>query len=377
MKTEMPWKEKDRYVEYHDGKKQFKVLFIMYADFENILKPMEKNSKGRVNKHVFSEFCMYTKFAYASVLDSLKAYRRKDCVEQFVEHIEAEVKFLYTMYPQHSMIPLTKVLKKEYEEASTCHICMKPFYDPEKNWKVHDHCHYTGLYRGAAHNNCNLKYKILKHISIVFYNLSCYDAHLFIRQLGEKFQAEDIGEIAENKEKCISFNVKIPVQLEVDGKPVTKNIELQFINSYRLMASSLDSLARNLTDEECKNMQWFYQEEDVFELMQRKGVYTYKYMDKWERFKKTRLPPNLAFHSNFYMTDISDKDYEYAQQVRNTMTVRGYEKTLGSYHNFYLKTDELLLADIFDIFPQYVSLEPAPAVNGVRIFTSWLFHLHV
>ena len=139
------------------------------------------------------------------------------------------------------MLPLTKVLKREHEEASTCHICMKPFDDPEKNWKVRDHCHYTGLYRGAAHNNCNLKYKIPKYIPIVFHNLSGYDAHLFIRQLGEKFQTKDIGVIAENKEKYISFNVKVDVHLEMDEKPVTKKIELRFIDSFRFLLSSLDS----------------------------------------------------------------------------------------------------------------------------------------
>ena len=94
------------------------------------------------------------------------------------------------------------------------------------------------MYRGAAHNNCNLKYKIPKYIPIVFHNLSGYDAHLFIRQLGEKFQAEDIGVIAENKEKYISFNVKVDVQLEIDGKPVTKKIELRFIDSFRFLLSS-------------------------------------------------------------------------------------------------------------------------------------------
>ena len=138
---------------------------------------------------------------------------------------------------------------------------MKPFDDPEKNWKVRDHCHYTGLYRGAAHNNCNLKYKIPKYIPIVFHNLSGYDAHLFIRQLGEKFQRKDIGVIAENKEKYISFNVKVDVHLEMDGKPVTKKIELRFIDSLRFLLSSLDKLASNLSDDQCKNLRWFYQEE--------------------------------------------------------------------------------------------------------------------
>ena len=79
--------------------------------------------------------------------------------------------------------------------------------------KVRDHCHYTGKYRGPAHNSCNLKYKIPNFIPIVFHNLSKYDAHLFIKELGETFNKEDIGCIAENKEKYISFYVKIKVQL--------------------------------------------------------------------------------------------------------------------------------------------------------------------
>jgi len=95
------------------------------------------------------------------------------------------------------------VLKREHFEAKTCHICLKPFNNPE-NRKVRDHCHFTGLYRGAAHNSCNLKYKIPNHIPIVFHNLSGYDAHLFIKELRKRFNKEDIGVIAENKEKYIS-----------------------------------------------------------------------------------------------------------------------------------------------------------------------------
>ena len=266
-----------------------------------------------------------------------------------------EVKRLYSLYPEKPMIPLTEVMQNEYEEASSCHICMKPFDNPDKNWKVRDHCHYTGLYRGAAHNNCNLKYKIPKHIPIVFHNLSGYDAHLFIRQLGKKFQEDDIGVIAENKETYISFNVKIDIQLESD--PV--KIELRFIDSFRFMASSLDSLAKNLTDEECKNLKWFYKEKDVFKLMRRKGVYPYEYMDNWEKFKETKLPAKEAFYSKLNMGSISDKDYEHAQQVWNSMT----EKTLGSYHDIYLNTDVLLLADIFENFRdtclKHYKLDPA------------------
>ena len=106
------------------------------------------------------------------------------------------------------MIELTDALQREHKAAEKCHICLKEFNDP-KNKKVRDHCHHTGLYGGAAHNNCNLKYRIPDYIPIVFHNLSGYDAHLFIKELRRRFNKNDIGVIAENKEKYISFNVKL------------------------------------------------------------------------------------------------------------------------------------------------------------------------
>ena len=107
-----------------------------------------------------------------------------------------------------------------------------------------------GLYRGAAHNNCNIKCWIPDHIPIMFHNLRGYDAHLFIKELGKRFNKNDIGVIAENKEKYISFNVKINIKLagvsKKDGTEVHKNILLRFIDSCRFMATSLDKLASNL-----------------------------------------------------------------------------------------------------------------------------------
>ena len=130
-------------------------------------------------------------------------------MEKFKQHIEEEVKRLYETFPQQPMIKLTDVLEREHEAAEKCHICLKEF----RNRKARDHSHYTGEYRGAVHNNFNLKYKIPDHIPVVFHNLSGYDAHLFIKELGKRFNKNDIGVIAENKEKYISFNVKISVKL--------------------------------------------------------------------------------------------------------------------------------------------------------------------
>ena len=197
----------------------------------------------------------------------------------------------------------------------------------------------------------------------MFHNLSRYDAHLFIKELGKKFNSGDIGVMTENKEKYISFNVKINVKLagvrNEDGKEICKNIQLRFIDSCRFMASSLDKLASNLDDDQCKHLRDFCKEEEVFRLMRRKGVYPYEYMDGRKKFEETSLPSKNAFYSKLDMKGISDEDHEHAKQVWNIME----EKTLGCYHNTYLRTDVLLLADVFENFRDtclsHYKLDPA------------------
>ena len=86
--------------------------------------------------------------------------------------------------------------------------------------------------------------------------------------------------------------------------------------------------------------------DEKFRLMIRKGVYPNEYMDGWEKFEEVGLPPKDAFYSGLNMKSISDQDYEHPQQVWNTME----KKTLGCYDYTYLKTEILLLADVFGAF---------------------------
>ena len=88
--------------------------------------------------------------------------------------------------------------------------------------------------------------------------------------------------------------------------------------------------------------------------MRRKGVYPYEYMDSWEKFKETKLPVKEAFYSKLNMKGISDKDYEHAQQVWERITPESENVTLGDYHDVYLATDVLLLADVFENFEIHV-----------------------
>ena len=70
----------------------------------------------------------------------------------------------------------------------------------KKHYKVRDHCHCTGKYRGAAHNICNLRYKIPKEIPIVFHNGSTYDYHFIIKELVKEFHG-NVECLGENNEK--------------------------------------------------------------------------------------------------------------------------------------------------------------------------------
>ena len=166
---------------------------------------------------------------------------------------------------------------------------------------------------------------------MVCHNLSSYDAHLFIKELGRRFNKNDIEVIAENKEKYISLNVKINFKLarvnNKDGTEVRKNIQLRFIDSCGFMASSLDKLASNLDEDQCKHLREFYKEDEVFRLMRRKGVYPYEYMDEWNKFEETSLPPKDTFYSRLNIKGISDQDHEHVQQVWNIIE----KKTLSRY----------------------------------------------
>ena len=93
--------------------------------------------------------------------------------------------------------------------------------------------------------------------------------------------------------------------------------------------------------------------------MRQKSVYAYESMDGWEKIEETKLLPKNAFYRKLNMKGIRDKDYEHAQQIWNILE----KKTLVCYHDTYLKTDVLLLADVFDTIRnkclEHYKLDPA------------------
>ena len=169
----------------------------------------------------------------------------------------------------------------------------------------------------------------------MFHNLSGNDAHLFIRELGA--HTSDMEVIAKNKEDYISFSIKVPVD---------KLIDLRFIDSFKFMSSSLDSLTKNLVSGGKKLFGFEDYSELQYSLLTRKGVYPYKYINSWDRFNETQLPPIYAFYSNLNMSSISEKDYQYAQRVWKEFGIHD----LLDYNDLYLRTDVVLLANVYEAF---------------------------
>ena len=157
-----------------------------------------------------------------------------------------------------------------------------------------------------------------------------------------------------------------------DSKTIT--YKLRFIDSFRFMSTSLsglvDNMSGNLNGLECKSCtennrcekckkiieglikkfpiiyQFFNGDLNKFILLLRQGVYPYEYMDSWENFEETTLPPKEVFYSNLNLENISDEEYAHAQKVWEVFEM----KNLGEYHNLYAQSATLLLADAFESF---------------------------
>ena len=188
--------------------------------------------------------------------------------------------------------------------------------------------------------------------------MSGYDAHLFIKELAKINDGKNLEVIAKNKENYISFSAEVKVDSHIDkeGKERNKTIKLRFIDSFKFMASSLDLSVNNLVK---GGKKLFGLESEKYDLLIRKGVYPYDYMDSWDRFNETSLPPIEKFYSKLTGSGISTEDYEHATKVWNEFNLRN----LGDYHDLYLKTEVILLANVFEEFRstcmEHYGLDPA------------------
>ena len=399
-RTEMP-KEGENKMTFQNYHKQMKVPYVVYADFECLVKKIATCEPD--NKHSFTiktekqEPCG---FSYVIVKSDGQTfgpytYRGEDAVYTFLTSLLMHEEKMREDMANKRPLVMTKEDWQKHRSATECHICNKGLvkelfldsmevYDPDNgkycgqshrrcyhqaakgryasrenrepkdaidqwialtqetclfcadpllvpNFKdsVRDHDHMTGKYRGAAHNECNLKLKLTPKtmpIQVFFHNLKGYDGHLLMQAMARV--RGEIKCIATNTEKYISFSLG----------------NLKFVDSMNFMKSSLDNLVKG--NEEFPIMQRRFPEENWQRLLQKKGIYPYEYMDSFKRFGETQLPDKEKFYSSLNGKGITDEEYAHAKEVWAALGCRN----LGDYHDIYVETDTLLLADVFENF---------------------------
>ncbi len=258
-------------MKFKNVEKLHDIPFVVYADFECFVKPIEGPDKDsnqsftmKYQDHEPSGFCYTIKcmdeniYPTKTVLKTA-SYDGEDMGKKFVDMLSEDMKPIYEILKNPKPMSMSNSDKKQHMRAENCYACGTKFgtkrinkqsKKEEKVTKCKDHCHITGKYRGAACDKCNLRMMVPMFVLIVFDNLEGYDSHLFVKSLG--LTEGDINCIPKTDEKYISFTKKIPMDtykdVRSDGSVVEKTIhlEMRFIDSVKFTFKSLDSLVSTL-----------------------------------------------------------------------------------------------------------------------------------
>ena len=171
---------------------------------------LEESSTTEINKHTPSRYSLFTHCSFDKTKNKFDYYKGDNCMKKFCKDLR-EYATKIINYEKKDIMPLTKKEEKHHNKQKVSYICKKEFNTDnidKKHHKVKDHCHYMGKYRGAAHNICNLKYRIPKEILIVFHNGSTCDYHFIIKELVKEFDG-NFECLGEKTEKYITFSVTI------------------------------------------------------------------------------------------------------------------------------------------------------------------------
>ncbi|XP_031784018.1 uncharacterized protein LOC116417066 [Nasonia vitripennis] len=324
---------KNSILQFKNFNNKERVPLAVYADFECILKDIKVGNAYQ--QHEAFSIGYYMKCSYDDSLSYYRSYRGPNPAKWFVDELLQLAENIETVF--WCPIPietLTWEQEQSFQRATSCQICEKVL----ELDRVRDHCHLTGRYRGAAHEKCNLNYQDSRSVPVIFQNLTGYDSHFLIRDIAQCIPGR-ANLLPINKEKFISFTKHI------DGS----DINFKFIDSFRFMASSLDKLSSYLEDVNILKQEFNKDNqltEEKYQLLRRKGVFPYDYVNSLEKLNVSELPPKDAFYNKLNNCHISDEDYKHAQNIWNKFNI----SNLGQYLDLYLKTDVLLLAEVFENF---------------------------
>ena len=370
-------------LKFQNIQKTFMVPYVIYCDFESFI-------SCDTETHTPSGFSMLVVSCNREVeTREAYTYSGEDVMTKFYDRlceIDNEINdILNVNVPMH---PMTDDEIQQFDEAVVCFLCQKPF-----DKKTRHHNHVTGKFIAPCCVKCNLQLKPKKFkprgwnkkvlseetdsymeeipgeqvpissvekdedekeeklrffIPVIFHNGKNYDLHHILKFL-QNNSLTDVRKfrvIATNSEKFISVQIG----------------NLRILDSCQFLPGSLESLVENLKrdgEEKFVHTRRHFEDPAKRALIMRKGVYPYEYMSSEDKFLDIQLSSINQFHSKLSDSECSIEDYEHAQAVWKAFKI----KDMQEYHDLYLKTDVLLLADVFESFRRFslnnYGLDPA------------------
>jgi hypothetical protein len=339
--------ESNNILKFRDYSLTMKYDYIGYADFEAVLVKKEENKTNKTKTTHIHKPCGYSLIIvdYKGEIYFQDIYRGVDAAEKFLNVLAYKSADIFNELKIIKPMIISDEQQNEFDSVTVCYLCEKPFEDDQI--KTRDHCHRSGLFRGAAHVDCNLSYKVRKELPLFLHNLKNYDSNIIIKALSnEQFKSCKI--IPSTMEKFVSFNLSNNENMGT----------IKFLDSYNFMSSSLATLTENLANigqTEFKTTRKVFQSlfpniinDSSFELLLRKGIYPYEWVDDFNKFNELELPDKSQFYSSLKLEGITDQDYEHALRVWRTFNCQNF----GMYHDLYLLLDTCLLCDVFEKFRQ-------------------------
>lgn len=313
-------------------------LRVVYADSECYIEPEN-------HKHLPAAVGMYEVWHEEhNRKNNYKCWDGEECIMKFLNELDKmclEQHNIANLTRQHMIISPQQQFA--FNKTTTCPKCKTDF--SEKNYRVRDHDHITGKYRGPLCRTCNARLSLKRNIlPVIFHNFKNYDAHLIIKHGIDKMKHWKLSVISQTSEKFMFLRAQVPVGKTKTDKTIY--FQILFIDSYQFMSSSLAKLVENLNTLPITEELTHKYTEISTEVLRRKGVFPYAYFSSLQVLDETSLPSQAAFANDLTGEECSEKDYTHAHRAWQEFNCKSFR----DYMLCYLELDVCLLADVFEEF---------------------------
>ena len=358
----------DSKIEFTNWHKTFSVPLVIYAETEAVsLKHDTCRQNPEKNYTLNRETQIPCAIGFCAVDkddgSDYYSFEGEKCIEEFFQWLRENAKSISERKQKHRRLIISDEERmRMIDQGKRCVICKKNL----NNQKVIHHDHFTGEIYRVAHNSCNLKLRTQTFKPIFFHNLSKYDAHHLLKYTEIQLE-EKLTVIPCNSETYISFSFFVPVGKSKDDKILYE--EFRFLDSFRFLSGSLDTLATTLETKDYIQLSKHFPKH--VNILQKKGVFPYSYLDSFVKLSEKSLPHygDQWINSLSGQIDVSEEDVQHAKKVWNMFGCKNF----SDYLMLYLKTDVILLADVFErcrrLFHQVYGLEPCHYYSAPNI--SW------